>query len=54
MNPAALTLSNADALCSHPVLLGETLSFWSVVLDAHPLGHLHLGLLIGCSDVLFW
>jgi hypothetical protein len=54
VNPAALALSNTDALRSHPALLRETLSFRSVALDAHPLGHLHPGLLIGHDDVLFW
>ena len=54
MNPAALALSNADALRSNPVLLGVTLSFRSAALDAHPLGRLRPGLLIGRDDVLFW
>ena len=54
MNPVALALSNADTLCSHPMCLGETLSFRSMALDAYPLGRLHLGLLIRHDDVLFW
>ncbi len=54
MNPAALALSNTDALRSHPMLLGETLLFQSAVLDTHPLGCLHSELLIGRDDILFW
>ena len=54
MNLVALALSNADALCSYPVLLGETLSFRSMVLNAHLLGCLCLGLLFGRDNVLFW
>ena len=54
MNLVALALSNADALRSYPVLLGETLSFRSTALDAHPISRLRLGLLIGPNDVLFW
>ena len=53
MNPAALALSNTNALGSHPVLLRETLPFRGAALDAHPLGRLHPGLLIGRDDVLF-
>ena len=54
MNPAALALSSTDALGSYPTLLGETLSSLSTTLDAHPLGCLCLGLLIGHNEVLFW
>jgi hypothetical protein len=53
MNTALLALSDADALLREPALLRETLpfSFWGPF-DAHPLGRLHPGLLIGRDAIL--
>ena len=53
MNMASLALSGADALLCHSALLGEVLLFllWGPF-DAHPLGHLCPGLLIGRDMIL--
>jgi hypothetical protein len=53
MNMVSLALSDTDALLHEPALLGEMFpfSFWGLF-DAHPLGHLHPGLLIGHDAIL--